>query len=96
LIQEIEQQYLDHYFHFFRKKLYNISQLVIGGGCGDIVGSKNPKSKLTENDVKLIRSEFTVLSDELIRNKYEKLAKKYCVSTLTISRIIRNKSWKRV
>jgi hypothetical protein len=92
-LREFEQKYLNLYFDVFKKKLYNTSRLVIGGGCGKIKGDDNPKAKLNEFDVISIRKEFPLLSNNKIK-RYEYLASKYSVSILTISRIIRNKLWK--
>ena len=50
------------------------------------VGSKNPNSKLTIEDVRFIRNNFDKYS-------YAELGRKYGVSYVTISRIIKNKNW---
>lgn len=92
-IRVIEQDYLNIHFEFFKKYLYNTSQVVIGGGCGNIVGSKNPKSKLNEKIVKKIRKKFLEMKNIEIGLKYKILSNEFCVSELTISRIIRNKLW---
>jgi group I intron endonuclease len=92
-IQEIEQNYINFYFKYFRPKLYNIADKVVGhSNYIDVSGEKNPKAKLTSNEVLGIRNEYLVMEGK-IGEKYKFLASKYDVSKLTISRIIRKKLW---
>ena len=53
---------------------------------GVMVGEKNPKAKLTQKDVNLIR-------EKLITIKITEIAKEYNVSYQTIHNIKNNKTW---
>ena len=55
---------------------------------GTMCGEKHPESKLTLNDVNLIREEYKTTNIS-----QRKLAKKYNVSQRQIYRIVNNKSW---
>lgn len=57
----------------------------------DIIGEKNPMSKLTSEQVKEIKQAFTGK-----RGEYAFLAKKYNISTAAVRKIINGKTWKEV
>lgn len=95
-IFEVEEYYLRYYFKYFKKDIYNHTDKAVKIlGSGNIKGSLNPKSKLNEKQVLSIREEFKEM-DGLKRERYDYLSNKYDVSSLTISRIIRNKLWKNI
>ncbi len=56
-------------------------------------GSKNVKSKLTEDEIKEIRLICVPGSQEL---GYKAIASKYGVSRITITRIVKRESWKHI
>ena len=93
-IRELEQYYLNLYFDLYETKLYNHSRIVEGGLCApNISGELNPKAKLSRENVEDICAEFNLLNNNY-GARYKILSEKYLVSPLTISRIIRKKSWK--
>lgn len=92
ILHNIEQQYLDYYFINFSDKLYNLARKVEGHSNGlDMSGENNINAKLSMPQVREIR--IFNMKNMLNGDAYKFLAKKYSVSELTISRIIRNKLW---
>ena len=92
VLHDVEQQYLDYYFTNFSNRLYNLARKVKGHSNGlNMSGENNVNAKLTIRQVREIRT-FNI-ENMLKRDVYKFFAKKYSVSELTISRIIRNKQW---
>lgn len=92
----IEQSYIDFYSKNFKNILYNINMDVDKNPIGpDINGEKNPKSKLSNMNVLEIRKQFSDTKGKL-NERYKFLGNKFNVSELSISRVVRNKSWKKI
>jgi hypothetical protein len=70
----------------------NMRDMVERGRSHHPVGSKNPKSKITEEDVKDLRRSY---AEGAFRSQFE-AADHYGVSQATVSQILRGETWKHV
>jgi len=92
-LHDVEQQYLDYYFKYFSNKIYNLARKVEGHLNGlNMCGENNINAKLNNIQVQEIR--MFKFNNILKKDGYQFLARKYGVSEISISRIIRNKMWK--
>lgn len=60
------------------------------------IGSQNPSSKLTEDDVRQIRLEYRPGTGFHNRGNAVELAKQYSVSWSTINNVVKRRSWRHV
>lgn len=60
------------------------------------MGENNPKSKLTEDDVKTIRVKARKIKNREIDMKMNSLAKEYNIHPATLSGIVSGKTWSHV